>query len=79
MSAPPGTSRVAPCECHVLNPNDWPEENAKICAAMCMHICPYCGLDFNTSYGLNIHLSTTAYRKRGLEVVWEPRKENELQ
>lgn len=79
MNAPPVTSRVAPCECHVLNPKDWPEDNSKICIALCMHICPYCGLDFKSSYGLNVHLSTSEYKDRGLEAIWIPRKESELQ
>lgn len=75
----PTEASFAPCECHVFNIDDWPDEKGPIRVATCMHICPYCGDDLRDSYSLAVHLQTSNYLERGLVLNWIPMKESELQ
>ncbi|KFZ05846.1 hypothetical protein V501_07975 [Pseudogymnoascus sp. VKM F-4519 (FW-2642)] len=56
-----------PCQCCVLDPDDWPQSNAEIVIRPCMTACPYDGHVFQSSCKLRRHIAEfQAHKARNL-------------
>ncbi|OBT53442.1 hypothetical protein VE04_06399 [Pseudogymnoascus sp. 24MN13] len=56
-----------PCQCCVLDPDDWPQNNAEIVIRPCMTACPYDGHVFQSSCKLRRHIAEfQAHKARNL-------------